>query len=108
VKLKATNANGNNTVEKMEFIIVDYPVSINDNVKLNFVIFPNPAKEVLYVKGDYNITDSKIEILDLNGKLLKTVSDTDKVDVSDLPSGLFLVRITDKNKLGIKKVVITK
>ncbi len=106
VKLKATNANGNDTEEKMEFVIVDYPLSIKDNVKLNFIVYPNPVNEVLYTKGVIAFDkDSKIEIMDLNGKVLKTATNTDEIDLSDIPTGLYLVRITSNQKIGTKKII---
>jgi len=61
-----------------------------------FIVYPNPATNQIFVKGsDPHV--SHAAILDIMGKVIFT-SDQSPIDVSSLPSGLFLIRITDKDK----------
>jgi len=57
-------------------------------------VFPNPVKTNLKVAGTEKNT--KINLIDLNGKLLQSVSAQDNstdIDVSALPSGLYFLQI---------------
>jgi len=65
------------------------------------VIVPNPASVVFSVTnldeavgGDYQLT-----LTDMNGRIVKTFSKTmnRKFDISDIPSGLYLVNILNEN-----------
>lgn len=53
-----------------------------------FKISPNPAKGILHVTSTKNI--NQVKILDLNGKV-HLLSKENKVDVSSLPFGIYLV-----------------
>ena len=76
--------------------------SIFDTVSL----YPNPSSEVFYVKGLQE--DSQIKIYDFNGRsiLATTINNNQSVNVSQIPSGIYLVNI--KNNLGetVKKLVV--
>lgn len=57
-----------------------------------FVIYPNPARNSIQVR---NKTDNQtVEIIDINGKvLIKTM--TRSIDISNLPDGIYLLRLFD-------------
>lgn len=56
-------------------------------------IYPNPAKDVVFVKSEKQIT--KIELYDFSGKKLKE-STSKEINISSLPRGNYLINITDK------------
>ncbi len=63
-------------------------------------VFPNPAKELINIQTPPNFT-GKIEIFTLTGKLAKSVAASgnqafQQVNISDLTSGVYLVKIADK------------
>jgi len=70
---------------------------ITKNTKQSF-IYPNPAKNLLNI--NYN-GFKKIEILDLNGKIIKSISTSDKtISVSDINTGEYIINIySGENKL---------
>lgn len=75
------------------------------------VIYPNPVADRLYLK----ITDwtkiNKVQMFDLNGKAIfnSTKAPVDGIDVKNLPSGLYAVRVTSNNgATNSFKVVINK
>lgn len=56
------------------------------------VLYPNPTSEILHVKTDQTI--NKIEIFDVSGRILKTVTGKTKaVRVADMEKGLYLIKI---------------
>ncbi len=70
-------------------------LAIQENeLKLKISIYPNPASEKISVKSETAI--SKIELYDLSGKKLKE-STLKEMNISTLPRGNYLLKITDKN-----------
>ncbi|MGB4446551.1 MAG: T9SS type A sorting domain-containing protein [Cloacibacterium sp.] len=70
-------------------------LAIQDNeLKLKISIYPNPASEKISVKSEIAI--SKIELYDLSGKKLKE-STLKEMNISTLPRGNYLLKISDKN-----------
>ena len=68
-------------------------------------IYPNPAKDVIYVKGEdiqyveiYNSIGAKV--------VSKDVNSSDSIDIADFASGIYFVRTFDKQgNISITKVV---
>jgi len=66
---------------------------INNN---SVSVFPNPATDMLHVKGIIGITT--IQIFAPNGKLMmqEMVSGNASINIRDLPEGFYLVRVDDR------------
>lgn len=100
-----TNANG----ESFWFdnVYFDGTVGISDRSTNQFSIFPNPA-----TKGYINITSKinsskNISIFDVLGKqVLKTTLSSDRLDISALKSGIYIVKIEQGKSSVTKKLVI--
>ncbi len=70
-------------------------------VKQNsFVVFPNPATDFILTRG-YN----KVTVTDLNGRDMITVIDAEKVDISKLSKGVYVIKATKEGKTSIGKFV---
>lgn len=70
-----------------------------------FELMPNPVVEILNIKFNSLIKESKIEIIDLQGKVLHTqtvLNIKEAVNVSWLAKGTYLVKIKDEVKLFIR------
>ncbi|WP_300568914.1 T9SS type A sorting domain-containing protein, partial [Flavobacterium sp.] len=68
-----------------------------------FLIYPNPATSIVNIQTEETV--KQIEIYTLEGKLVKE-STENKMDVSNLNSGFYIIKITtDDNKIGIQKLV---
>jgi hypothetical protein len=67
-------------------------------------IYPNPVVDKLYFK---NIsTGARILIYDLQGKMVMTEElSSDNIDITDLPGGIYLVKINDGNISTIIRMV---
>ena len=55
-------------------------------------VYPNPALETLRIDG---LEADEIQVYNALGQLVKVVRGTNEVNVSGLPEGLYLLRITD-------------
>lgn len=74
----------------------------------NVSVYPNPSKDIVYIKNDsYN--NLNIDILDITGALIKSVrikSGQNRIDVSDLQSGIYLLKYLNKSQIHTKKLVV--
>lgn len=85
--------------------ICDLPVSINETKSSsNIILYPNPSTNFVVVEGlKYN---SYIEIINLQGQIVKNlnVSNTKTtLDVSELPKGIYFIRINSDEELYVTK-----
>lgn len=65
-------------------------LSATENITTpDIVIYPNPAQEILLVKG---VESQMLRVFDLQGRLLKTENGV-QVTVSDLASGTYLLQV---------------
>lgn len=91
------------------------PLSVDTTLKnLNFIwsIVPNPAKNTITIQvlGSRKI-GYKIAIMNNMGQIVRTLnmdSNREKIDVSNLRSGIYYVRLTTGNIVETKKVLLIK
>lgn len=86
---------------------------VENNERLSMQLFPNPAANSVSVS--LPATDNyRIDILDLNGKKLSEVqvSNNDdpvySIDVSQLPEGIYFIRLTNETIMISEKLVIVR
>jgi len=77
-------------------------VNTNENLmEGSYKLFPNPANSEINISSTNNSNYSNIEIHDLTGRIVKIVnsriSNNTTLDVSDLNSGNYIIKITDNN-----------
>ncbi len=72
-------------------------------------IFPNPASDVLSINFGKNLSDAKITIVDLSGKLMRVYSNIDgestELNITTLPTGNYIVSI-DSDDLFVSRKFI--
>lgn len=67
---------------------------------------PNPASDFLHIGGAATMETFQLEILDAHGRLLLQQNQPDQVEISHLPTGVYLVRLQTGSGFGLKKLVI--
>jgi len=92
-----------------EFCIPGVGVSENkQNTK--FTLYPNPANNELRITN-YELRDGVIEIFDVYGRKVKGEGRKEKgekevvVDVSNLASGIYFIRLIDKNGIAVQRFI---
>ncbi|MBF8149557.1 Ig-like domain-containing protein [Winogradskyella sp. F6397] len=94
---------------------IDSNGPIEDDTELSFDIYPNPASDLVNVKitGALNVSD--INIYDVTGKLVKhskitnenlSYTTTTQISVNSFQSGVYFVKLIDKDKVITKKLII--
>lgn len=78
-------------------------VGITEKDKSNFKVLPNPATDYLFIEMN-NPQENQIDILDINGKVLitETVASNGLIDIRNLSSGTYLIRIGQSVERFIK------
>lgn len=69
----------------------------------DFAVYPNPTNGVLQIKTDQNIIF--VELFDLTGKSVARSNDT-VIDVSNLPNGLFLLKINTEKGSSARMISV--
>lgn len=75
----------------------------------SFIIYPNPANDVIYLQNKSNINNYFIHLMDVNGKIIKTFEGNPiQLDVSSVSSGNYLLLIQSTNQQKFFKKIIIK
>lgn len=79
--------------------------SINDKIASAIKVYPNPAKNVIYIKGDI----ANIVMYNSFGQKVKASLNKEQIDVTSLDNGIyFLTVIGSDNSRKVEKVIIAK
>jgi glucose/arabinose dehydrogenase len=76
----------------------------------NIFVFPNPATEHLRIVGLEPGVNTTIELIDTNGAIVYSASNINtgqaNLSVGHIPAGLYLVRISYREKVVVKRIMI--
>jgi hypothetical protein len=120
---KLTFSNGNLLLTPNSGFVASHPLSDNryinftdltlgisnmEPIKNGFYVYPNPSSQLLHVANvNPNISIGLIQLISLDGKLLLEVkpmeSSNTQLDISALPQGMYLCKISSDNQQQILK-----
>ena len=80
----------------------DSSLSVSEQELMSLSIYPNPATDIISIKGVENI--KSIKVYSILGALEKEVFNTNQVDISELSSGIHLIKI-DNGAIYSKKII---
>ncbi len=82
--------------------------SIDEINASDFVSYPNPANEIIYIKSDHQ-TINDLSVVDINGREVMAASFENvlsaTLDISNLSSGIYLITIESNQKSIVKKII---
>ncbi|WP_299115400.1 T9SS type A sorting domain-containing protein [uncultured Winogradskyella sp.] len=94
----------NYTADEVEVEVVEV-LSIDDVSVIDFSLYPNPAKDVLNIQTN-NVTINSVSIYDMLGKEVLSVKEVNNsIDISNLKSGIYLIKIATNEASVTKKIV---
>lgn len=82
--------------------------SLEEDNAIEFGLYPNPASDVVTITSNED-SNSLIEVMDISGKVIYSdviVSTNHAIDVSVWEKGVYLVRVTNDNKVNTESLVI--
>jgi hypothetical protein len=87
-----------------------YTASIEDISNQNILIYPNPANNSISIELPMS-TESPIRIIDLSGNLIKEF-ETNQVffqtDISNISSGVYLIKFDFQGSQVVKRIIVQK
>ena len=97
--------NSGSEVLYLDRLVIDGILGLGDNNQNQFSIYPNPAN------GYVNITsqtsgDKNVAVFDILGKRVINTTVSERLDISNLTSGMYLVKITQNGVSSTKKLVV--
>lgn len=102
-KVVAFDASGNRSAFASAEVTIS-TTSIRTQHAEKLIIYPNPVTSTLQVSKVQGVLE--IKIINLTGSTVRTVHNTNRVDVSDLREGLYLIRV--KTGSGIFSTTFVK
>ena len=69
----------------------------------NLSIYPNPTKSVLFTEGSEDLIS--LELFSISGRPLMQVINTNQLDISSFPNGVYFLKVNDGTTSVIKKII---
>lgn len=81
---------------------VNFSTGINDQKKQDFIVYPNPTNDHIFIDADFKI--NLIQIYNMQGRLVKEIKNTNtrKIDLNDLSEGTYILKVNNTSKKIIK------
>lgn len=80
-------------------------LSVNNNKKSDFVIYPNPVSDILY----FDTTDTTIDkviLFDISGSKILEQNQVNNISVSHLQKGSYILKIFSDKRVQAEKIII--
>jgi len=83
-------------------------LGVNSSYISNIRLYPNPTNGIVNINGITNCI--KMEILSCSGEIVKSIipanDDQIKLNLTDLPAGIYHVKIVSENSIVVQKLII--
>lgn len=83
---------------------MDFPSGITNTINTSFSIYPNPASDFIFTNQDF----AEVAIFDITGKLVLKEFNNNRIDISALNIGFYIVKINSEGKIYEQKLQIIK
>ncbi|MFK8060869.1 MAG: T9SS type A sorting domain-containing protein, partial [Polaribacter sp.] len=83
-------------------------LSISEARRLDFDMYPNPASDKIQIQLSSEINEATVQFYDLVGRVAlakKITKSNEAIDVSNLTSGIYLLKIVSDGKVGSQKFI---
>jgi hypothetical protein len=109
-----TNCQGKvNSTLWIDDLSLDYTNGIEQNLfnGETVQVYPNPSSDMVTLTTTGNVTNGRVEILDMNGKLIigqTFTGTTQTVDIRSLAAGTYIVRLSEGNRRLYSSQIVKK
>lgn len=100
---------GDNTsyVLELDMSSIDSTLNNDETHPSLFNIYPNPTNEFIHINSTSVRLINNIELIDISGRIIKTFDKSaNKLSISELPKGIYFLKIESENKLHLDKIII--
>ena len=101
-----------NFASDSRFVTVKYPPGINEMNLKQLYVNPNPTNGKVKIAGPDFMTICGVEIYDMKGVPVREIGFNPmneqemEIDLTDLPSGIYIIRISDQNNVFLGEIVL--
>ena len=85
-----------------DYCQLGWPTGVEDISALGIVIYPNPTKDIITIETRLDI---EVELYDIMGKKVISESNAKRLDLSNLPNGMYNMSILYNGVRYSKKVI---
>lgn len=86
------------------YVYTDNVLSTYDQLAIDgFSIYPNPSSEFINILSNQPV--EKVEIYDINGRLLMEISNTSFINVTDLQSGIYFIQVNSNSTITTQQLI---
>lgn len=82
---------------------------LDDTLSASIKLYPNPANDVINLSASNNLSLTKLEVIDINGRLIMSVPIENitkkEINISELSKGLYLINIYSIDGMVTKKII---
>ena len=81
--------------ENRRILNLNKTTNVDNDIKVNPIIYPNPAKNILTIDGLNTTIETEVLIYDMQGKLLisKKIKEKGTIDISTFNNGVYTVKV---------------
>lgn len=74
--------------------------------KTDLILYPNPTKSILNLNATYDLSNTIYSVFDMSGRrVLNAKLNSNSIDVSDLATGNYLLRIFTQDKISTQRFI---
>lgn len=106
VSLTVTDADGESTITMEDYITVHNCTGTEEVNESNISFYPNPAINNLFIQGLE--AEGQVKIVNLSGKVILEETAIESIDISIIPSGVYMVEVESNDQIIKRKLIIQK
>jgi surface protein len=100
----STTSSLNSWLKSIQFSNINSVLSVNKPIlNNNLLLYPNPTNDKLFIQGITNY--SKILIYNYLGNLVMSKTNSNDIDVQNLPRGIYIIKIIDTKGETVRKFI---
>ncbi|WP_417238057.1 T9SS type A sorting domain-containing protein [Bizionia sp.] len=104
--IRVQNADGSWSLYDRKLFEIDGTLGISSETLSEIKIYPNPATDYVHIKTPNSIQIKSTVLIDMNGKVVKQIqSHLEKIEISNLPQGIYLLQITTETGSISKRII---
>ena len=92
-------------VSRMKVSVNETPLSVQNHLAFDFSVYPNPAKNEIKISTQVQLQNAKVSNL-LGKTMLHVNYPSERLDVSSLHAGIYLMSLTSKEGVVVNKKII--
>ncbi|MDQ1161997.1 hypothetical protein QE422_002365 [Chryseobacterium sp. SORGH_AS 447] len=68
-------------------------------------VYPNPVRDVFKINNPEKIKITEIQVMDMSGKIIKTLKGSEEYNISDLTKGSYILKIKNSEQTKVTKLM---